>query len=55
MNCTKNGVAIHFSHDHVYPGDEYTCPVCGNKVVFTDGKPIHVEDLSTWENVIDME
>lgn len=35
--CEKNGVGVIYHHNHVYPGDGFSCPMCGTKTVKTTG------------------
>jgi len=33
MRCSKNGVGADFGNHHVYPGDVFECPECGQKIL----------------------
>jgi len=39
MRCDKTGVGVDFGNGHVYAGDRYKCPACGNEVVATNSNP----------------
>ena len=45
MKCSKNGVAAVWNKSHVYPGDEFECPTCGNKILVCNEKPYHNPNL----------
>jgi len=54
MICTKTGKGVLYSHGHYYPGDEYTCPQCGARVIVTNPTPIHL-DVEPQEEHVRME
>jgi len=55
MRCSKNGVGAEYGPGHVYPGDEFTCPQCGHKILSTNGKPIHDPEHKTQDEYLQMD
>lgn len=43
MRCTKTGRTAVWDRNHVYRGDEYTCPDCGAKFLVCNAQPYHDE------------
>lgn len=39
MVCHKNNVPAVFAGDHVYRGDVFLCPECGNQILTQCGQP----------------
>lgn len=40
MTCSKTGKGVLYGTNHYYPGDEYTCPDCGARVIKTNPEPV---------------
>ena len=49
MRCTKNQVHCVFGKDHVYAGDKFSCPKCGNEFVHTNPAPYFDPNVLTRE------
>ncbi len=42
MVCDKNGVGVRYNNgSHVFYGDRWKCPSCGNMIVKTSNHPVH--------------
>ena len=47
MVCSKTGKGVLYGESHYYPGDEYTCPECGARVICTNAHPCVYKPIDT--------
>lgn len=43
MKCTKTGRPMVWKTNHIYRGDEYTCPKCETKIIYSNSQSYHME------------
>jgi len=51
----KNGVGADYGNGHVYPGDRYKCPECGNMILTTNSRPIYDANYDSQREYLKME
>ncbi len=54
MLCDKNSVGVKYGRSHVYPGDRFKCPKCGNLIIITNSAPIFDPELKTQDEYFNM-
>lgn len=54
MKCAQNGVGADFGNGHVYPGDRFECPQCGQSILATNGTPTRDDNYTVQEAYLDM-
>jgi len=55
MRCTHNGIQCRWHGSHIYAGDMFECPECGNKTVHCNSRPFHSDKMTNNEEDIYMD